>query len=95
MKITKIKRKVTGQHYDNIELEAEINAADDIYDVANQLDEMCHNLLDDIQEKRDKKSEDELKKHNLKQKVERFLKIIEGATPEEITKIINEPDLPF
>ena len=95
MKIKKISRKVTGKNYDNIELEAELAVADDIYEVANQLDELARNLMDDIYEKKYKKEVEKNKKLELKRKTERFLDIIEGSTVEEINKIINDNELPF
>jgi len=51
MKITKIKRKVTGNNYDNLELTAKIEEGESIDDVIIEIDEECRNQLKRIEEK--------------------------------------------
>lgn len=95
MKIIKISRKVTGDRYDNIGLEAEVAEDDDLVDVANHLDQMCHNLLKDIYKKRNEINDKENKKSQLEFKLTKFLKMIEGSTPDEVSRILRENELPF
>lgn len=84
MKIKQISRRVSGSNYSNIELVADLTAADDIDECILKLDEKCHNALDKIEKQREEKEQKLNNKYDMLQKIDALKEAIENNRVDEL-----------